>query len=67
MLIVSGGIGILMNFSWCFLGFFGGVLVFGYLVAMATEQYPEVSVSCLRDVPFWVIDRGYSGFICVEK
>lgn len=46
---------------------FGGVLVFGYTIAMATEQYPEVSVSCLRDVPFWVVDRGYNGFIRVEK
>lgn len=54
VLIVSGGVGcgIVMNFGGSFLGlmvfliYLGGMLVgFGYITAIATEQYPEVWVS----------------------
>ena len=53
-LIVSGGVGcgIVLNFGSSFLGlivyfiYLGGILVvFGYTMAMATEQYPEIWVS----------------------
>ena len=53
-LIVGGGVGcgIVLNFGGSFLGlmvfliYLGGILVvFGYTMAMATEQYPEVWVS----------------------
>ena len=50
-LIVSGGVGcgIVLNFGGSFLGlmvfliYLGGMLVvFGYIIVMATEMYPEV-------------------------
>ena len=50
-LIVSGGVGcgIVLNFGGSFLGlmvfliYLGGIMVvFGYMTAMATEQYPEI-------------------------
>ena len=50
-LIVSGGVGcgIVLNFGGSFLGlivfliYLGGIIVvFGYTMAMATEQYPKI-------------------------
>ena len=71
-----GGCGIVLNFGGSFSDFtvffiyLGGMLVvFGYMTA--TEQYPAVWVSnirdCFRYISFRVDDRVFSGILCFKK
>ena len=77
-LIVSGGVGcdIVLNFGGSFLGLIvfliclGGIIVvFGYTVAMATEQYPEIWVSnkTFRGVHYWYINGVFDSLLCVKR
>ena len=77
-LIVSGGVGcgIVLNFGGSFLGlivfliYLGGIIVvFGYTMAMATEQYPKIWVSNKTVLGAFItglLNGGHDGLLCAE-